>query len=84
MSADDRHDDRHPETRTVHHTVPQPTGGAGGGDLAFDLAGGRPAGRTLVESVRLASLSPSLGDVRTLVMHPANTSHRQDGLTGAT
>jgi cystathionine beta-lyase/cystathionine gamma-synthase len=53
------------------------TGGAGGGVLAFDLAGGRPAGRTFVESVRLASLSPSLGDVKTLVMHPASTSHRQ-------
>ncbi|MGP3967010.1 trans-sulfuration enzyme family protein [Streptomyces sp. 6N223] len=52
-------------------------GGAGGGVLAFDLAGGRQAGRTVIESVRLASLSPSLGDVKTLVMHPASTSHRQ-------
>ncbi len=51
----------------------------GGGVLAFDLAGGRPAGQTFVEAVRLASLSPSLGDVTTLVMHPASTSHRQLG-----
>lgn len=50
---------------------------AGGGVLAFDLAGGREAGRRFVESLRLALLSPSLGDVRTLVMHPASTSHRQ-------
>ncbi|WP_181788114.1 PLP-dependent transferase, partial [Streptomyces phytophilus] len=40
-------------------------------------AGGREAGRRFVESLRLALLSPSLGDVRTLVMHPASTSHRQ-------
>lgn len=50
---------------------------AGGGVLAFDLAGGRDAGRRFVESLRLALLSPSLGDVKTLVMHPASTSHRQ-------
>jgi methionine-gamma-lyase len=52
-------------------------GGAGGGVLAFELAGGRQAGRAFIEAVRLASLSPSLGDVKTLVMHPASTSHRQ-------
>jgi O-acetylhomoserine/O-acetylserine sulfhydrylase-like pyridoxal-dependent enzyme len=28
-------------------------------------------------AVRLAALAPSLGDVKTLVMHPASTSHRQ-------
>ncbi len=30
-----------------------------------------------MEAVRLASLSVSLGDVKTLVMHPASTSHHQ-------
>ncbi|GGT20611.1 trans-sulfuration enzyme family protein [Streptomyces purpureus] len=50
---------------------------AGGGVISFDLAGGRAAGRAFVEAVRLASLSPSLGDVKTFVMHPASTSHRQ-------
>ncbi|MFI1974601.1 MULTISPECIES: trans-sulfuration enzyme family protein [Streptomyces] len=49
----------------------------GGGVISVDLAGGRDAGRTFVESVRLASLSVSLGDVKTLVMHPASTSHHQ-------
>jgi methionine-gamma-lyase len=48
-----------------------------GGLLSFDLAGGREAGAAFVGAVRLAALAPSLGDVKTLVLHPASTSHRQ-------
>ncbi|MFF2775058.1 trans-sulfuration enzyme family protein [Streptomyces sp. NPDC058052] len=48
-----------------------------GGVISLDIEGGREAGRAFVEAVRLASLSVSLGDVKTLVMHPASTSHRQ-------
>ncbi|MFD0901413.1 trans-sulfuration enzyme family protein [Actinomadura sediminis] len=48
-----------------------------GGVLAFELAGGRDAGRVFSEAVRLIALGPSLGDVASLVMHPASTSHRQ-------
>ncbi|GAA3758727.1 methionine-gamma-lyase [Spinactinospora alkalitolerans] len=51
--------------------------GGFGGVLSFELAGGLRAGRAFVGAVRLASLAPSLGDVKTLVMHPASTSHRQ-------
>jgi cystathionine beta-lyase/cystathionine gamma-synthase len=51
--------------------------GQGGGVLSFELEGGREAGRTFIESVQLASLTGSLGDVKTLVLHPASTSHRQ-------
>ncbi|HKE99307.1 MAG TPA: aminotransferase class I/II-fold pyridoxal phosphate-dependent enzyme [Actinomycetes bacterium] len=50
---------------------------APGGMLSFDLAGGRPAGRRFVEATRVARLAPSLGGVRTLVSHPASTTHRQ-------
>lgn len=78
----------HPAVTTVHypglpghpdHAVAQRllAGGSGGGVVSFDLAGGRAAGETLVGAVRLISLSPSLGDVQTLVMHPASSSHRQ-------
>lgn len=62
----------HPDRATAARLL-----AAGGGVLAFDLAGGRDAGRRFVESLRLVLLSPSLGDVKTLVMHPASTSHRQ-------
>ncbi|MDF9817139.1 cystathionine beta-lyase/cystathionine gamma-synthase [Streptomyces sp. SPB162] len=48
-----------------------------GGVLAFDLVGGRPAGRTFLAGVRLARLAPSLGGVETLVLHPASISHRE-------
>jgi cystathionine beta-lyase/cystathionine gamma-synthase len=48
-----------------------------GGFLAFDLAGGRTAGRRFTEATRLALLAPSLGGAETLVSHPASTTHRQ-------
>jgi cystathionine beta-lyase/cystathionine gamma-synthase len=48
-----------------------------GGFLAFDLAGGRAAGRRFTEATRLALLAPSLGGTETLVSHPASTTHRQ-------
>ncbi|MEU8527771.1 MULTISPECIES: trans-sulfuration enzyme family protein [Streptomyces] len=63
----------HPDHAVAAKLLPA----GGGGVISFDLAGGREAGRTLMEAVRVASLSVSLGDVRTLVMHPASTSHRQ-------
>jgi methionine-gamma-lyase len=47
------------------------------GMLAFDLAGGRDAGRRFIEATRVAALAPSLGGVETLVSHPASTTHRQ-------
>jgi cystathionine beta-lyase/cystathionine gamma-synthase len=46
-----------------------------GGLLTFDVAGGLEAGRTFVESVRVAQLATSLGGPETLVTHPASTTH---------
>ncbi|MDE3720609.1 aminotransferase class I/II-fold pyridoxal phosphate-dependent enzyme [Nocardiopsis sp. N85] len=69
-----------------HATARRILDGGFGGVLAFDLAGGLSAGRSFASRVRLAALAPSLGDVRTLVMHPATTSHRQldaEGLAAA-
>jgi cystathionine beta-lyase/cystathionine gamma-synthase len=51
--------------------------GGQGGVMAFDLSGGREAGRVFASALRVASNAPSLGDVKTLVLHPAGTSHRQ-------
>lgn len=48
-----------------------------GGMLAFDLRGGRPAGRRFIEATRVAHLAASLGGVETLVSHPASTTHHQ-------
>jgi O-acetylhomoserine (thiol)-lyase len=57
-----------------------------GAIFAFDLAGGRDAGRRLIESLELWSHLANVGDVRSLVIHPASTTHRQlsdDELAGA-
>jgi methionine-gamma-lyase len=48
-----------------------------GAVVSFELVGGRTAGRTFIETVRLATLAVSLGEAKTLVIHPASTSHRQ-------
>lgn len=46
-----------------------------GGMIAFELKDGVDAGRRLVDSMQLCSLAVSLGDVRTLICHPASTTH---------
>ena len=47
----------------------------GGGVLVFVLKKGLAAGRTLLDSVELCTLTVSLGDTRTLITHPATTTH---------
>jgi O-acetylhomoserine (thiol)-lyase len=48
-----------------------------GAILAFGLRGGREAGQAFIEGVELASHLANVGDTRTLVIHPASTTHRQ-------
>lgn len=47
----------------------------GGGVLSFELRGGYEAGRRMMDWVRLCTRSVSLGDTRTLITHPASTTH---------
>jgi O-acetylhomoserine (thiol)-lyase len=49
----------------------------GGAVFAFDLRGGRAAGQRFIESLRLWSHLANVGDARSLVIHPASTTHRQ-------
>ena len=46
-----------------------------GGMIAFDVKGGREAGRKLMNAVELCTLAISLGDVDTLIEHPATMTH---------
>lgn len=46
-----------------------------GGMITMELKGGRAAGEALVNRLEICSLAVSLGDVRTLVCHPASTTH---------
>jgi O-acetylhomoserine (thiol)-lyase len=48
-----------------------------GGVLAFEIAGGIDAGRRFVEGLELHSHVANIGDVRSLVIHPASTTHSQ-------
>ncbi len=48
-----------------------------GAVLSFDLKGGVEAGRALVDNVKLFSHLANIGDVRSLIIHPASTTHSQ-------
>lgn len=48
-----------------------------GAVLSFELKGGVNAGRALVESTELFSHVANIGDVRSLIIHPASTTHSQ-------
>jgi O-succinylhomoserine sulfhydrylase len=48
---------------------------AGGSIVAFDVKGGLGAGRKFFDSIEWLSLSANLGDTRTIVTHPASTTH---------
>ncbi|HZP97782.1 MAG TPA: O-acetylhomoserine aminocarboxypropyltransferase/cysteine synthase family protein [Candidatus Limnocylindria bacterium] len=48
-----------------------------GAIFSFDLPGGRRAGRAFIESVTLWSHLANVGDAKSLVIHPATTTHRQ-------
>lgn len=48
-----------------------------GGVLAFTLSGGLAAGKAFVDALQLHSLVANIGDVRSLVIHPASTTHSQ-------
>ena len=47
------------------------------GVLAFEIRGGVDAGRAFVEALKLHSDVANIGDVRSLVIHPASTTHSQ-------
>ena len=48
-----------------------------GSVLSFELKGGVEAGKKFVESLKLFSHVANIGDVRSLVIHPATTTHSQ-------
>jgi len=51
--------------------------GVAGGMLAFEVEGGRDAGRAIIDAMHLPELTASLGSVHTIVVHPPSTSQRQ-------
>jgi O-acetylhomoserine (thiol)-lyase len=51
--------------------------GGYGGIVAFGVKGGLAAGRKLIESVKLLSHLANVGDAKSLIIHPATTTHSQ-------
>jgi O-succinylhomoserine sulfhydrylase len=47
----------------------------GGNVVAFEIKGGITAGRKFLNSIKLLSRSANLGDTRSIVTHPASTTH---------
>jgi O-acetylhomoserine (thiol)-lyase len=48
-----------------------------GAILSFGIKGGRSAGAKLIERLRLFSHLANVGDAKSLVIHPASTTHQQ-------
>ena len=47
----------------------------GGNIVAFEVKGGIEKGRDFLNAIKMCSLSANLGDTRTIVTHPASTTH---------
>jgi O-acetylhomoserine (thiol)-lyase len=59
--------------RLVEKYLPRGAGAV----FAFDLVGGRQAGQRFIRTLRLWSHLANVGDAKSLVIHPASTTHRQ-------
>ena len=61
-----------------HHQLAEKYAPKGpGGILTFEVEGGEAAGRAFVSALKLHSNVANIGDVRSLVVHPASTTHSQ-------
>ena len=63
----------HPDHDLAKRLLPKGAGAI----LSFGVAGGREAGKRFIEAVQLASHLANVGDAKTLVIHPASTTHQQ-------
>jgi len=63
----------HPDHDLARKLMP----GGAGSILAFTLEGGREAGRRFIESTKVFLHLANVGDARSLVIHPASTTHAQ-------
>ena len=63
----------HPDHDLAQRLLPKGAGAI----LSFGVVGGREAGRRFIENVQLASHLANVGDAKTLVLHPASTTHQQ-------
>ena len=63
----------HPDYELAKRLLPRGAGSI----VSCGIKGGREAGRKFIETLRLASHLANVGDAKTLVIHPASTTHQQ-------
>ena len=61
----------HPDHAVAKRLLPRGAGAV----FTFSIKGGRPAGRRFIESLRVFSHLANVGDAKSLVIHPATTTH---------
>ena len=61
----------HPDHALCRRLLPHGAGAV----FSFEIQGGRPAGRKFIESLRVFSHLANVGDAKSLVIHPATTTH---------
>jgi O-acetylhomoserine (thiol)-lyase len=61
----------HPDHELCRKLLPKGAGAV----FSFDIKGGRAAGKTFIESLRVFSHLANVGDAKSLVIHPATTTH---------
>lgn len=71
VSHPDRSD--HPDHALAQKLLPKGAGSV----VSFGIRGGRAAGRRFIDALKLASHLANVGDAKTLVIHPASTTHQQ-------
>ncbi len=64
-------------SHATHALASKYLAGGFGGMVTFGLKGGIEAGRKLIDSVKLFSLVANVGDAKSLIIHPASTTHQQ-------
>ncbi len=63
----------HPDHELAGRLLPRGAGSI----ISFGIKGGRAAGKKFIEALRLISHLANVGDAKTLVIHPASTTHQQ-------
>jgi O-acetylhomoserine (thiol)-lyase len=63
----------HPDHALAQKLLPKGSGAI----FAFDIKGGREAGKKFIERLKLFSHLANVGDAKSLVIHPASTTHAQ-------
>lgn len=65
--------DDHPDKKLADKYLPKGAGSI----VTFGIKGGREAGAKLIDSIRLWSHVANVGDAKSLIIHPASTTHQQ-------